>query len=167
MEGWEGRRGLEPLVTTPFRAAWRLQARLGNLGPLLCRQWNGFPWPTCLWPLIGSGLVTSPIPLCCLAWTPPPDALVLTAPAETPTLFPQTGPSWLQASHPPARWKHQPDVGTVARGGVEGSGCQGKPGVQAGPGRAQTCTGGGRHGVAGRQRGDTRPAPLPSLQWGD
>lgn len=48
-----------------------MEAGFGNLDPLPCREWRGLSQPTCLWPLLGFGLVTSPIPLCWLGWTPP------------------------------------------------------------------------------------------------
>lgn len=115
---WEGKLDSEPFVT------WLLQEG--------CLEVGGWIWQPGPPPLqrversLPAHLPLAPARLwtCHLPHSPllagldsAPDALVLTAPAETPTLFPQTGSSWLQASHPPARWKHQPDVGTVARGG--------------------------------------------------
>lgn len=114
--GWEGRS--EPWVTWPHHrgprrsgrwdvAACPSPAEPGEVPPGLPA-----PGPAGLWP-------GRPPPPQSAVWLQPPDVPVLTAPAVTPTRFPQTGSSWLRASHPLARWKHQPDVRTEARGGRE------------------------------------------------
>lgn len=112
---------------------------LGGLAPqkglpggrqhLAAWAWRSGLRTTCVWPTLGFSPVTSPTPS--TVWLDPlPCAGSHSQSGDSHTVS-QPGSSWLQASHPPARWKHQPDVGTVAWGG-ERKWLSGRPGVQAG-----------------------------------